>query len=360
MSTPVKRARPAVRFVRPLLWLAALGVAIGWPNIVGSDFYVVVGTLALTFLILSQSLNLIYGYAGFLSLAVTVFWGVGAYVSAHLTQFDGIGPQLSIPIGGVVAGMAALLLGLVTMRRGRDAFAILTLVVLIFSSVLADNWTSFTGGTQGLAGLPAVQIGPSSWHISLVDERDFYYATLGVAATSIALLMLLLTSRWGRTLRATNVDEALALSFGVNLLRERLRAITIGGFLSGLIGGLYVFSVTLADPSLLSTTYLAPLFAAVFIGGPGNFGGVAVASIGVTFLPQITRSFQSQSNLVYGVLIVAVCLLFPQGLPSALRRTARFVISRVRPRRGQGNGPVGTASTTDANADADVVTVETS
>jgi branched-chain amino acid transport system permease protein len=342
VTTWFEHSRRWRRPAKAALWVGALGLATVWPDIAGSDFLIVVGTLALTFLVLSQSLNLVYGYAGYLSMAITVFWAVGGYTAAHLTQFNGVPPQLSIPFGGVAAGLAALLFGLVSLRRGRDAFAILTLVLLIFAGILANNWRSFTGGTQGLVALPVVQIGPSSWHISLVDTRDFYYATLGVSAASIGLLMALLTSRWGRTVRATNTDEALARSFGISPLREQLRAITIAGTLSGLIGGVFVFSLTLADPSLLSTTYLAPLFAALFLGGPGNFGGVAVASIAVTFLPQLTRSFQSQSNLVYGILVVALCLLIPEGLPSALHRAARWASGRFAalPNRAAPTGPV--------------------
>jgi branched-chain amino acid transport system permease protein len=350
--SPLRRAAP---LARPAAWSAALGLAIAWPQVAGSNFLIDVGILALTFLVLTQSLNLVYGYAGFLCMAITVFWAAGGYVAAHLVLFDGIPAQLAIPLGGVAAGLVALAFGLVSMRRGREAFAILSLVLLIFAGVLADNWTSFTGGTQGLTGLPTVQIGPASWNISLIDDRDFYYATLGVACASIALLMVLLTSRWGRTIRAANVDESLAQSFGMSLLRERLRAITIAGFLSGMIGALYVFSVTLADPSLLSTTYLAPLFAALFLGGPGNFGAVAVASIAVTFLPQLTRGFQAQSNLVYGVLIVAICLLFPSGLPAALARARRLAVGWLRTPTG---ADAIDAPESGPGADAGLVTME--
>jgi branched-chain amino acid transport system permease protein len=327
--TSLLRGIRASRASRRAAWVAALALAIAWPTVANSDFLVVVGTMALTFAVLGQSLNLVYGYAGYLCMSITVFWATGGYVAAHLTLLDGVTPQLAIPIGGIAAGVIAFLFGLVTMTRGRNAFAILSLVLLVFASTLANNWASFTGGAQGLIGLPAVQVGPASWNITLVDDQDFYYTTLGVTVVSMLILMALVTSRWGRTLRATNVDESLAASFGIHLLRERVRAMTIAGLLSGLIGGVYVFSVTLADPSLVATTYLAPLFAMLFLAGPGNFGGVALSSIVVTFLPQLTRSFQDQSNTVYGVLLVALCLLFPDGLPAAVRQAARWLPGRA-------------------------------
>jgi branched-chain amino acid transport system permease protein len=319
IATARTRSSPR-RWARRAPWAAGLLLALFWPDLAGTNYLVSVGTLALTFLMVGQSLNLVYGYAGYLCMSVTVFWGTGGFVAAHFNTVDGMNPLTAIALGGAIAGALAFAFGLLTMQRGRQAFAIVSLVFLVFAGILANSWTGLTGGAQGIAGLPVVTVGPASWHLTLDTERHFYYGTLALAILVMGVLTLLLSSRWGRTLRATNLDEPLAASFGIRLGRERLRAITIAGVASGLAGGLHVFSTTVADPSLVSIAYLAPLFAIVFLGGPGNFGGVTVAAIVVTFLPELTRDFESSNNLVYGLLLVALCVLFPEGLPATTRR----------------------------------------
>jgi branched-chain amino acid transport system permease protein len=312
------------RWLQASLWTIGAAVAICWPALVGSSYLLDVGTIALTFVVMGQTLNLLYGYAGYLCMAVPVFWGSGGFVAAHLVAIDGMNPMLAILIGGLAGAGVALLLGLIAMRGGRDSFAILTLILLVFAVLVANSW-SFTGGAQGIAGLPTVTVGPHAWGIVIDDDRGFYYGMLLLTGVALGVMGLLVSSRWGKTLRATNVDERLAASFGVNLLRERLRAMTVGGLFCGLAGAFYVFSLTIADPSLVATTNLTPLFAIVFLGGPGRFAGVTIAAIAVSFLPQLTRDFQSNSNLVYGVLLVVLCLLFPEGLPEAAMRLVRHL-----------------------------------
>jgi branched-chain amino acid transport system permease protein len=309
-----------------LVTVALIVLAGAWPELAGSDFLISAAAMALTFLVLGQALNLIYGYAGFLCLAITAFWAIGGYGAARLTVSAGITPALAIGAGGVIAAVVGAAFGLSTLNRGRDAFVILSLVFLLLAGILADDWTSVTGGGQGIVGLPPVPFGG----YQIVTTTGFYYATLAVAVLCMLIIFALVSSTWGRTIRATSADELLAASFGVHLLRERVIALTAAAFCCGLIGGVEVFRVTLADPSLTSVSYLAPLLAIVFIGGPGRFAGVTVASVVVMFLPEFARDFDSERDLVYGAVLLVICLAFPDGLPAALGAACRQVRRRVR------------------------------
>jgi branched-chain amino acid transport system permease protein len=311
-----------------LLVLVVLVLAIGWPTITHSNHLISVGALALTFAVLSQALNLVYGYAGFFSLATTVFWGIGGYTSARLAVSFGVDPLLAILASGTLAAMVAALFGVLSMRQGRDAFAILSLVFALFAALLASTWVSVTNGTQGIAGLPPIPVGPASWDVVIFDESDFYYATLALAAGSLALIYLAVSSRWGKVLLATKTDEQLAASFGIHLLRERVRAIALGAFFCGLVGGMHAFRITVVDPSLLSLVYLAPLLAGLLLGGPGSFWGNIGATVFVVLAAELTREFGTSRNLIYGAILLVLTVAFPQGLPATIQRLWRDVRRR--------------------------------
>ncbi|MFF5179783.1 branched-chain amino acid ABC transporter permease [Micromonospora sp. NPDC000316] len=308
---------------RAVTWtgVAAGGaLAVAWP-LIADNQWISVGSLALTFLVLGQALNLVYGYAGYLCLGITVFWAVGAFTTARLVDSTDIGTVTAILLGALLAGLVGLVVGLVAMPRGRDAFVILTLVLVLFAAVLARGWRAATGGTQGIAGLPVIEIGS----LRIADRAEFYWATLAIALVVLGTFAALVTSRWGRTLRASRSDELLAASVGVNLTFHRVLALVVAAIASGLIGGVHVLRISVADPSLLSLTFLAPLFAIVYIGGPGNFLGVTVAAIVVTAIPELFRELDAYRNLLYGGLLLVAALLFPQGLPAAVRSwTARL------------------------------------
>jgi branched-chain amino acid transport system permease protein len=321
-------------------WIVGIALAICWPLIASSNYSIEIGTLALTYLVLGESLNLLYGYAGYLCLGIPVFWATGGYVAAHLTVASHLNSSLAIVLGGVGGAVIAAMFGLVALPRGRGAFAMLSLILLIFAGLLVNNW-GLVGGAQGIYGLGNVVVGPSALGIVVSDTRQYYYATLVLAAICVGALFVAVSSRWGRTLNATRVDESLAASFGIPLLRERMRALAIAGFLSGIVGGLYVFNITLADPSLLSPSNLAPLFGILLLGGPGNVGGVAIGAVVITFLPQITRDFQTQSNLVYGLLLVVLCLVFPEGVPATVESWYHGTIRKRRTPRSTGSVAAG-------------------
>jgi branched-chain amino acid transport system permease protein len=319
------------RRARDVLIAVGLVVAVAWPFLGTSNYLIAVGSLALTFAVLGQSLNLLYGFAGYLSIATTVFWAIGAYTSARLTVTYDVNPLLAMLAGGVLAAAVAALFGLIAMRQGRDSFAILSLVFALMAALLASTWTSVTKGTQGIAGLPVVTIGPASWGIRLLNERDYYYATLVVTVIAVTAYVAVTTSRWGKLLLATKADEQLAASFGVALLRERVRALCFGAFFCGFVGGLHAFRISVVDPSLLSLVYLAPLLGGLFLGGPGNVWGNLLATVFVAFLPELTRSFSTNRNLIYGAVLLVLCLAFPDGLPGAVRRWTRHRRSGTAP-----------------------------
>lgn len=293
-------------------------IAAFFPLLTQSNYLVSVASLTLTFIVIASSLNMVFGFAGFFALGITVPWVIGGYTTAILTDRLGWEPLAAVAAGGIVAAASSAVVGVVFMSRGREPFAILSLVLMLLVEILVRSWTDVTGGGAGIANLPIIRIG--SFTVS--DPTEFYYATLILAAAILAVMWVLLRSRWGGLLRATNTDELLAASLGVNLLGNRVLVFTIASLFCGLIGGMHVLRLAVAVPSMASFTYLAPLLAIIFIGGPGRFLGVIVAGVLVMFLPELLREFGDWRQVFYGGLLVVLCLVFPAGVPARVQELA--------------------------------------
>jgi branched-chain amino acid transport system permease protein len=294
---------------------ALLVIAVLFPLITQSNYLISVACFALTFVVIAQSLNMVYGFAGFFALGITVPWVIGGYATAILTKTYDWESAPAILAGGVIAALLMAVVGWISMSRGRDTFSILSLVLMLFVEILVRSWTELTGGGAGIANLPIITIGS----LKISNPTQFYYATLVLTAVILGVIWVLLSSRWGRTLRATNTDELLAASLGVNLLGNRVLVFTIASLFCGLIGGVHVLRLAVAVPSMASFTYLAPLLAIIFVGGPGRFFGIIVAGIAVMFAPELLREFDDWRQVFYGGLLIVLCLVFPAGVP------ARFV-----------------------------------
>ncbi|WP_353807612.1 branched-chain amino acid ABC transporter permease [Agromyces sp. SYSU T00194] len=346
MTTPTL-LDPAARRRRAIGWATSavlLVLAVLFPVLADSNYLVAVASLALTYMVIAQSLNLVFGYAGFFALGITVPWVVGGYVTAVLTRTHEWETVPALLAGAVGGALVMALFGLATLGRGRNSFAILSLVLMLFVEILVRTWTEVTGGGAGIANLPVIDLG----FTDIVTPTEFYYFTLAVVALIMLAMWAMVSSRWGRTLRATKGDELLAASMGVSLLHHRVLVLAIASAFCGLVGGIHVLRISVAVPSMAGLEYLAPLLAIIFIGGPGNFLGVVMASVVVTFIPELARGFDEWRQFIYGGLLVVLCLLFPLGIPARFTQLVGAWRARRAARPGHGSDA---AETTDPSTE---------
>lgn len=308
----MKRKRTAV--------LAAMWIVVGLlvPVFTDSAYLLGVGALVITYAVLSQSLNMVYGYAGYLSLAQTGMWGIGGYATARLVLSFEISPWVGFLVGAIIASVFAILLGYASMRGPRYSFVVVTLVFLLALGLVSKHLTSVTNGPRGLAGLPIPDIEIFGWQIRLGTPTSTYYSFLVIGIVLLALMYWILSSRWGRTLTAINRDEDLAAAQGINVLRNKVVVFAASAFFAGLIGGMHVFRLTIVDPTVFGVVFLAPIVAAVLLGGPGSFWGVLTASVIITAIPEGLRRVGNYRLLVYGLVLVFGALLFPNGVAAAI------------------------------------------
>jgi branched-chain amino acid transport system permease protein len=156
---------------------------------------------------------------------------------------------------------------------------------------------------------------------------------MGFAVIAQAVIYLVVTSRLGRAMRAIKLNEALAQSQGISPLSYKLLALALSAFLAGVVGGLFVFYLTIVDPSIFDFYYTETMLIMVIIGGPGSFWGVLGSTAVLAALPDLLRFTTDLRMVLYGAVLIAAVLLFPDGVGGWLRRRrmARWRRPRVAP-----------------------------
>jgi branched-chain amino acid transport system permease protein len=307
------------------------------------------------FVLLAVGLNVVVGLAGLLDLGYAAFFAIGAYTYA----FGASGfTDVHIPfwpmllIGALVAAVFGILLGAPTLRLRGDYLAIVTLgfgeiVPVVFKNADTQGLgINLTNGTNGIAAidrptLPLIQFGDFKILNVIFNSANplSYYITMAVIITFVLILVYRLQdSRLGRAWQAIREDELAAASNGVNTVTAKLLAFSLGATTSGFAGVFSASKLVFVSPDQFGFTVSFTILAMVVLGGMGNSVGVAIGAFGIyivqaVLLKQLTQFFQplhipilSDINfldyqfLLYGIALVAMMLLRPEGLfPSRQR-----------------------------------------
>jgi branched-chain amino acid transport system permease protein len=302
--------------------------------VIRNEYVLALGVSFATFAVLSGGLNLVYGYTGLLSFAQVGFFGIGGYTAALLVVERGWSLWAGAAAGGVLAALVGLVIGYSALRLSRHAFAIVSLSFALLCLIVSRDWVSLTRGAMGIPGLPVPSMTlPGSLRWRLAGPRDFYYLLLGFAVIAQAAIYLVVSSRLGRAMRAIKLNEPLAQSQGIDPLRYKLLAIALSALLAGVVGGFFVFYLTIVDPSIFDFYYTETMLIMVIIGGPGSFWGVLGSTAVLAALPDLLRFTTDLRMVLYGAVLIAAVLLFPDGVGGWLRRRrmARWRRPRVAP-----------------------------
>jgi branched-chain amino acid transport system permease protein len=258
-------------------------------------------------IILAVSLNLINGHTGQFSLGHAGFMAVGGYTAAKFSLVcspmvpEGLRPVLfffALLLGGAMAAVAGLGVGIPSLRLKGDYLAIVTLGFGEIIRVIVQNMEA-VGAASGLKGIPK-------------------YTTLGwtfaLAALTIYIVTTLVNSTYGRGFIAVKDDEVAASSMGINPVRYKVTAFVIGAFFAGIAGGLYAHHKQFLSPTGFDFLKSIDIVVMVILGGMGRTAGVVVAAILLTLLPEFLRQFADYRMIIYALLIIGLMLTRPQGL----------------------------------------------
>lgn len=303
----------------------------------GGDYWVRILTGVAMWAALAMSWNVIGGYGGYISFGHVAFFGIGAYTTALLMQ-PGRGWNffVTLPLGGVLAGIVAVLVGWAALRLRGAYFAIATWAMAEAFSQLVTG-AGFTGGSSGMS-LPTNS-----------STSFFYYVMLIGAVVTFAICYFLLErSRFGYRLKAVRDHETAAESVGIDTTRVKIQAFALSAVIPGVFGGVYAYWITFINPSsVLGGDITDQMVVMALVGGLGRIWGPV---LGATVLYLINRQFlvtfgdTTSYIAVIGALVALIVLFLPDGLVSIFSRgrdmrLVRQMLNRTMP------GTSATAST---------------
>ncbi len=267
--------------------------------------------------LVAMGLVLLTGVGGLTSFGQAAFCGFGAYTTAVLTTTYGVSPWLTLPLSLLVAGFAAVFLGLITMRLSGHYLPLGTIAWGISLFYLFGK-LEFLGRNDGISGIPPLSIG--SW--KMLDPGTIYYPIWIAVIIAALLSMNLLDSRTGRAIRALRRGHVAAEAFGVQTARAKLLVFIYAAVLAGLSGWLYAHFQRAANPTPFGPHLgIEYLFIAV-VGGAGYvWGGVLGAAVVIilkealqSYLPALLGGSGQLEAIVFGILLVALLQLAPTGM----------------------------------------------
>lgn len=315
------------------------------------------------FVLLALGLNIVVGLAGLLDLGYAAFFAIGAYTYAFAaSSFTGqhFPFWLMLIVGALVAAVFGILLGAPTLRLRGDYLAIVTLGFGEIVPIIFRNLSEVTNGTNGIAGIDRPELPVIAGFEIIFNARNplSYYITMAVIITIVMILVYRLQdSRLGRSWQAIREDELAAASNGVNTVTTKLLAFALGATTSGFAGVFSASKLVFVSPDQFGFTVSFTILAMVVLGGMGNSVGVAIGAfliyiIQAVMLKQLTNFFDdfhvpiiSDINfveyqfLLYGIALVAMMLLRPEGLfPSRQRQRELHTAEGIDPLEGSPEG----------------------
>ena len=312
-----KRYYPVL--VAVLVAVLPLGMNTYWTEVA-----VNVGLYAL----LALSLNVILGQAGIFHMGHAAFYAVGAYVTAILNTHYQIPILLLIPVAGAAAALFALIVARPIIHLRGDYLLIVTIgIVEIVRIALINDVFGLTGGANGIFGIAR----PELFGIKIRKAIQFYYLIWIMVGLTVLLFHWLSESRFGRALNCIKEDDTAAEGCGMDVAHLKLLAFVIGAFWAGMAGNLFAAKMTIISPSSFTFWESVVVFAVVILSG-GSQIGVLLGTFLIVALPEMFRDFASARMLVFGLAMMIMMVVRPQGLlpPSPRRYDVRRLLRRTR------------------------------
>jgi branched-chain amino acid transport system permease protein len=305
--TLIRPAEPALI----VLGAAALLLAAVAPLFVG-PFLLSVMTEMLIAILFAASLHVMMGPGGMASFGHAAWFGLGAYGAALAVKGLALPMPVALLLAPVGAGLAALLFGGFVVRLSGVYLAMLTLAFAQIVWAVMFQAVSLTGGDNGILG-----VWPPSW---AADPRVFYWLTLAVCVGGVMVLRRALYAPFGYALRATRDSPLRAEAIGLNAGLLRLAALVIAGAAAGLAGALSAFSKGSVFPTYISVSRSVDALLMVLLGGVQSMAGPVVGALAYTGLFDGLLLVTDLWRLVLGLAIIALVLVFPQGIAGTTER----------------------------------------
>lgn len=302
-----------MKFIKWQTVVVLLGLAL-FPVVVQSDYYRHVFIIALMWVVIGTSWNLLAGYTGQVSFGHAIFFGTGAYAAGLCVTKLGISAWWGMLLGGPVALGVGLVIGWICFRLRGPYFALATIAVGEIFRLVTTVWTDLTEGMQGILIIQTFR-----------SKLPYYYLALFLAALCVYVTHLVMRSKWGYYFIAIREDQDAAESMGISAFRYKSLSLMISSFFTGLAGAFYMNYMAFIDPHVVFSLHYISIMAILvgIIGGVGTIWGPAVGAFIMVLLQETFRSsffglapkWVSQAHvLVFGLLVIFVIRYMANGI----------------------------------------------
>jgi len=283
------------------------------------------------YVMLGIGLNIVVGVAGLLFLGYAAFYAIGAYAYALLNHYLGWGFWTVLPLGGLLAAVAGVLLAFPVLRLRGDYLAIVTLGFGEIVRLVLENWSAFTGGPSGISNID--RPGFLGQELSVAGTNIYiYYIVLTAAVITFVVAERLKDSRVGRALQALREDEIACQAMGIDRVGVKLMAFGLGTAWAGFAGVIFAAKTTFINPASFTFFESAIILSIVVLGGMGSNLGVILGAAFLVLLPEYMRAFSEYRMILFAVAMVLMMVFRPQGLIPA--RNKRYHIGDPQGHRG--------------------------
>jgi branched-chain amino acid transport system permease protein len=309
-DAPAVDARPTRRWLaHPAVLAVVVAVLLALPLFGQDKFVLSVAVTTFITAIAATSLHLIVR-TGHVSLGHAAFMGIGAYVSAISTTTFGLPFPVAVCLAFIAPALLALLVGPILLRLTGKYFVLVTLLFGEIVRTVFVNWTSMTGGSNGISGVPA----PSAF---FAEPVPFYYLALAFALVIVGAAGRLLASETGRMIDSIREGESLARCSGVPVLSAKVAVFVFACGIVGVAGTLQAHFVHYIDPTSFALEQSLNLVVINVIGGMYTLIGPIVGTVFVVLLPEFLRGYVELQHVVFGIILIVVMAFFSGGIADA-------------------------------------------
>lgn len=307
-----------------LLWLA-VGLVV-WavlPLVVPrnvADLLVFTGI----YTIAGLGIGLLLGHCGIVNLAQATFYGIGAYASAYCTVMMGLPSLVGFVVGAVIAMVLAYVIGRPILRLTGYFLALATLALGAVASALFFEWDWLTGGTLGIGGIPKLEL----FGFALDRPSRYYFLVWIVAFACMATARNLVDSRTGLMLRAMRDSSTAAAALSIDLQSLRTRIFVVCALFGAIAGSLFAHHVSFVSTQSFTVDRSINFLLIPVIGGATSIPGIVAGALFITFLPEFLSKLGDIHQILFGLALVGIVVLLPDGLMGALGRLRLRLMQR--------------------------------
>jgi branched-chain amino acid transport system permease protein len=311
-----------------LMGVIILAVAVLLPLIVREEYYQHLMILALMWVVIGSSWNLLAGYTGQVSFGHAAFFGVGAYTAGILHTKLGLSPWWGMLFGGWTAVLLGLFIGYLCFRLRGPYFALATLASGEILRLIANNWVDFT---EGMVGIMIIQ--------TFSSKLPYYFIVLAIAAACVWTIRLVIQSKWGFYFVSIREDQDAAASLGINTTFYKNISLMISAFFTGAVGAFYMNYMGFIDPGVVFSLHDISIQAILvgIIGGVATLWGPPVGALVMVFIQELFRTalfglaprWVSHGHaLAFGILVVLTILFLSNGLVGDRKKIKNIFLRR--------------------------------